>query len=153
VQRFDLAATGSLLLIDWLTSGRAACGERWAFDRYRTETAIAVDGKPVARDAVLLDPLDGPVGAPHRMGRFDCLASVYLLGPLFAGAAAQLLARVGAMPVRRRAELIAAAGPLGNGGALLRVAGGGAERVGSFLRSQLADASGAFGADPWSRKF
>ena len=153
VQRFDLAATGSLLLVDWLTSGRAACGERWAFERYRTETVIAVAGERVARDALLLDPLDGPVGAPHRMGRFDCLASVYLVGPLFADAAAQLLARVGAMPVRRRDDLVVAAGPLADRGALLRVVGGGAEQVGRVLRAELAGAFDAFGTDPWSIRF
>ena len=151
-QRFDLTATSSLLLVDWLTSGRAARGERWAFAGYRAETVIAVRGRPLARDMVLLDPADGPVAAPHRMGRFDCIATVFVVGPLFAPAAGRLRERIQSIPVRRREATVAAASPLG-AGALIRLAGASAEQVGRFLRAQLAESFDAFGTDPWSRKW
>jgi urease accessory protein len=151
-QTFDLAAGASLLLIDWLTSGRAARGERWAFDRCRTETSVRVDGRLVARDALLLDPADGPVGAAHRMGRFDCLATALLIGPAMADAAARAIGAVGSVRLAKRAPLIAAASPI-VGGAVIRVIGVGAEPVGRFLRSLLAPAFAASGGDPWLRKW
>jgi urease accessory protein len=150
-QRFRLAETASLLLIDWLTSGRAARGERWAFGRYRTETRIDIGETCVARDATLLEP-DGATGVAERMGRFDCVASVFLLGPGFTAAAAALLERLAKSPVGRRAPLVASASPLRDG-ALLRVAGGAAEAVGRFISRCLGPAWDALGEDPWSRKW
>jgi urease accessory protein len=150
-QRFRLAETASLLLIDWLTSGRAARGERWAFGRYRTETRIDVGGTCVARDATLLEA-DGATTVAERMGRFDCVASVFLLGPDFTAAAAALLERLAKSPVGRRAPLVASASPLRDG-ALLRVAGGAAEQVGRFISRCLGPAWDALGEDPWSRKW
>lgn len=148
--RLDVGA--SLLLIDWVTSGRAARGERWAFDHFRSETRIDVGDRCVARDALLLDPRHGPIDAPYRMGRFECFANVYLLGPAFAEAVNGLLARVGRIPVQKRASLIAAASPM-SCGALLRVAGGAAETVGRFLSQQLVPAWAPLGADPWAMKW
>jgi urease accessory protein len=151
-QHFRLHGGASLLLIDWITSGRVARGERWAFDNYRSDIRIDVEGFCVARDALLLDPSHGPIDAPHRMGRFECLATVYLLGRAFTEAAAGLLARVTQMSVRKRAPLILAASPI-QGGTVARVAGGAAETVGRFLGQQLASAWAAVGADPWSSKW
>ena len=150
-QRFRLAAGASLLLVDWLTSGRAARGERWAFGRYRTETRIDVEGTCVARDATLLEA-DAATTVAERMGRFDCVASVFLLGPSFTAAAAALLERLAKSPVGRRAPLVASASPM-HGGALLRVAGGAAEAVGRFISRCLEPAWAALGEDPWSRKW
>src|SRR5581483_7938617 len=33
-QRIDLDEGGNLVLVDWMTSGRHRCGERWAFAHY-----------------------------------------------------------------------------------------------------------------------
>jgi urease accessory protein len=151
-QHFRLDGGASLLLIDWITSGRVARGERWAFDHYRSDTRVDVGGSCVARDALLLDPRHGPIDAPHRMGRFECLANVYLLGPAFAEAASGFLARVGRMPVQKRAPLIVTASPLKDG-AVVRVAGGAAETVGRFLGQQLAPAWAPLGQDPWLNKW
>ena len=151
-QRFRLAARASLLLVDWFTSGRVARGERWAFERYEARTWVDLDGRPVTRDALVLDASDGPVDAPHRAGRFDCLASVFVLGPAFDHAAAEVLQRVAGTPVQRRADLVAIASPV-DGGALLRAAGGSAEPVGRLLTELLAPAWDALGDEPWSRKW
>ncbi len=152
VQRYELSPRGSLLSIEWLTSGRVACGERWAFDRYRTETRIAVGGRAVAHDALLLDPTDGRIDAPHRMGRFDCLATVFLVGPAFRVPAAGIVKDVAAVPLRRRATTIVTASPVADG-AVLRVIGAGAEGVGRVLRSLLKAAFDAVGDEPWGRKW
>jgi urease accessory protein len=151
-QTFGLSAGGSLLLVDWLTSGRVARGERWAFARYRTDTRIRIDGRLIAHDALLLDPRDGPIDAPHRMGRFDCLAVAFVIGPALSPAAAEAIDRVGGMRLSRRAGLFAVASPVGDG-AIIRVVGGGAEPVGQVLRSLLAWAFEVAGGDPWTRKW
>ena len=150
-QCFRLASGASLLLIDWLTSGRAARGERWTFASYRSETRIDVDGRTIARDALLLEGAGG--SAARHLGRFDCLATVFLLGPAFGDASRSLLDRVGRMPVTRRAPLVASASPLAAGGAVLRAAGGAAEAVGQFIAGMLDPAWAALGEDPWSRKW
>ena len=86
------------------------------------------------------------------MGRFDCLATAFLIGPALAEAAGHLLKRVGQMPVTKRASLVASASPVA-GGAILRAAGGTAETVGRFLAGLLPPAWAALGEDPWSRKW
>src|SRR5579862_460961 len=42
---FDLAPAASLVLVDWLTSGRRAMGERWAFAHYESRIDISVGGR------------------------------------------------------------------------------------------------------------
>ena len=45
VQEFDLAPRASLVLIDWITSGRHATGERWAFRRYSNRIDVRRGGR------------------------------------------------------------------------------------------------------------
>lgn len=151
-QRIDLHESSSLLLIDWLTSGRWAGGERWAFDLYRSRTEATVAGRRVLLDALRLDPSDGPIAAPHRCGRFNCIATVVLLGPAFAAASEALLARVAGEPLARQAPLLAAASPIG-GGVVLRVMGGGAEPVGQYIGDRLARAAEVLGVPLFDRKW
>ena len=47
-QRFDLAHSASLVAIDWLSSGRASCGERWAFESYESRTELYLGGQGAA---------------------------------------------------------------------------------------------------------
>ncbi|KAG8799258.1 hypothetical protein FRC17_007184 [Serendipita sp. 399] len=46
---------GSLLLLDWLTSGRMSRGEEWQFDRYRSVNEVWIGTTQVACDVLLLD--------------------------------------------------------------------------------------------------
>jgi urease accessory protein len=151
-QQFGMEEDASLLVIDWITSGRSARGERWAFRRYCSRTLIDVGATRVARDALRLDASDAGPSVADRMGRFDCLATVFLLGPAFATTSAAMLDRIARLPVQRRSALIAGASPL-HDGAVLRVLGGAAESVGRFVAKHLAPAWGAVGDDPWSRKW
>ena len=49
-QRFSLAPGASLVAVDWVGAGRAACGERWAFDLYSSRTEVhAVPAPPSTR--------------------------------------------------------------------------------------------------------
>ena len=66
VQRFALSAAAGILickansgliLVDWLTSGRTARGERWAFSRYESRNEIFVSGKRLAGGFPVADPV------------------------------------------------------------------------------------------------
>ena len=151
-QRFDLDADGSLLLLDWMTSGRAARGERWAFRRVMLSTDVSIDGKPILADRTRLDTDDGPVGGVYRVGGYDCLATVILLGPRLRDPAAKLAEWVHARPIGRPGDLVFSASPL-VGGLILRAAGRGSEEVGRLLHDRLGFVPGLLGIDPWLRKY
>jgi len=111
------------VLIDWLASGRWACGERWAFLRYQTRTEIECDGRSAFRDAMLLDQQDGPIAGPMRMGRFDCFATVVIVGRPLREHAGQLREYVESQPSpAMETPLLFAASPITDG-IVLRVAG------------------------------
>ena len=55
IQTFDLTGTATVVVLDWITSGRKTRGEDWAFSRYYSANEITVNGKEVAKDILLLD--------------------------------------------------------------------------------------------------
>jgi urease accessory protein len=127
-QEFHLQNDSGLVLLDWLSSGRTECGERWAFSRYESRNEIVVAGRRLALDSLLLDPADGAIGGSYRMGRFNCLALLALVGGVLEKPAAQLLESIARRPISRRGSLTCCASPL-SGGALVRIAGERAEEV------------------------
>jgi urease accessory protein len=151
VQTFDLAPDAGLIMVDWLTSGRRARGERWQFDRYDSRTSIHIGGRLIAYDALRLHADDGDIGG--RLGRFNVVAAVAVVGVPFASYAKAIVSRVEAHPVRERAGLLLAASALGDAGCLLRAAGVSVEEVGRTIRDHLAFLSSALGDDPWARKW
>jgi urease accessory protein UreH len=75
-QKFRLAHGAGLALLDWFTSGRAACGERWAFDHLsmrneiwqRSEfNGIAEAPTPSVESAAVLTPGNEGKGATDVM--------------------------------------------------------------------------------------
>ena len=150
--KVELAETASLVLVDWLTSGRHARGERWAFQRYLSRIEAVVGSKCVFRDAILLDQADGPIDGEHRMGRCDCFGTLLLLGKRVEAASAAILAWAGAQPVNRGEELVFSASPV-PGGAVIRVAGARTEQVGRWIRQRLDFVPDLLGGDPWVRKW
>jgi urease accessory protein len=149
--RLDLAASAGLALVDWLSSGRCASGERWAFHEYTSKLVARVDGKLVVHDALALRAGDGDLAA--RLGRFDVLAFALLLGTPLRSTAAAIVSDVSRLPIRIREDLLVAASPLGDGGCLLRLAGRSVEEVGSGLRRYLAVLPSLLEDDPWARKW
>jgi urease accessory protein len=147
---YRLAPSASLVVMDVLSCGRAAHGERWAFARYASRTRVERSGAPIAIDALELDPAHGDL-AP-RMGRFDAIATIFAFGPLASGVRAALLG-AGSVPLARRADHVAAASPIGEDGALLRVCGVRVETVTSVARAALAGVAVLFGEDPFARKW
>lgn len=153
-----LAADASLVLVDALSCGRSARGERWAFDRYAARTRVTRAGRPVLLDALLLDPAHGAL--LDRMGRFDAIATLVLLGPRARTAdgprGQEAFARIveaSQAPLERRADLVTAASPLGDDGLIVRIAGTSVERVTGATRSALGFLAGELGDDPFLRKW
>lgn len=149
-QEFRLADSAGLVLLDAVTAGRPARDERWAFARYESRTRVVVADQTRFLDVLALRPDDGPLPAPHRLGRFDALAVLLVLGPPLRELAARLLATVAARPITRRAPLVATAGPLADG-ALVRIAGERTEDVLAEVRRLLDPLPSLLGDDPWSR--
>ena len=150
-QTYELSADASLVVVDWMTSGRHASGERWAFSRYESRIAIERDGRPVFYDAVLLESDLDSVG--DRMGRFDVFLTAVLSGPLVAQGAEEIVQSIARTPVRGQADMIQAASKTSDGGILLRIAGTSVEEVGRTVRDSFAFLSSLLGDDPWSRKW
>ena len=147
-QEFKLAPSANLVVIDWLTSGRAACGERWRFESYSSRLEIRRTGALELWDALRLDGEEGPL--PARLGRFDVLALAAATGPLLRPGAERLLAEIAQRPLTLRAALVVSAAPLGKGGVLLRLAAESFEEAAAELRRALSFVWEALGDDPWS---
>jgi urease accessory protein len=150
-QHFELEADTTLVLVDWMTSGRRASGERWRFERYSTRITVRYDGKLVLVDSVSLSAAEGDLIA--RMGRFDVLCTAAVVGPRLQEPIRRILQDVSQTPVQRNAAVLIAASPLQDTGCILRIAGGSVEQVGCALRHHLSFVSGLLGDDPSARKW
>jgi urease accessory protein len=150
LQRFDLAAGASLAVLDAVTAGRAARGERWALERYRSRNEIRVDGQLVLADAVRLEAGEGPP-LPRRLGGLELLATVILLGPRLAPAASELLARLGQAPASGEAAVLAVASPLRDG-VVLRLGARTVEAGMAALRAHLSSLATPLDGDPLLRR-
>jgi urease accessory protein len=151
-QEFHLATDAGLVLVDWFTSGRAARGERWAFDHFQSRNDVFIEGERVFVDSIVLNAEDGTVESAHRTGRFNCFAMLLLIGEPMRESAAKLLVEISARPVTRAATIICAASAIQQG-AVLRVAGEDVEAVSRELKQQLTFLAEFLGDDPWARKW
>jgi urease accessory protein len=152
VQTFRLEAGSSLMLLEWYTAGRMAMGERWAFDRVTSRNEVWGPSGRVFRDGLDLDSADGELVAPHRLGRFNCLATLLLLGPAFGRQTMDILGRTRALPVPVGGDLVQSASPVADG-VVWRVAGVRHEDVARELRPHLSATADVLADDPWSRKW
>src|SRR5215467_2853283 len=151
-QHLELEKSASLVLVDWLTAGRMASGERWQFDGYTSRTFVRRTGTLLLHDAISLTPGDGSVAG--RMNRFNCVATVVVTGPAVRAAAARVAGEIDTAPLARHADLLMSAAPLAGGeGMLVRLAGLSVDQVGGVLRRFLNFVPSLLGDDPWSCKF
>ena len=153
VQRFHIADSGSLVVIDCVLSGRRAAGERWAFAEYRSLLEIRMGDRLLVHDAMALRASDGEL--TRRLGRFDVLAVAVVAGRPLRGEVERLLAAASGYPVVRGADQLIMASPVGAGedGCILRIAGTSGEQVGRTLRALLRFIPARLGDDPWRRKW
>lgn len=151
-QSFDLAPDANLIHVDWLSCGRRARGERWAFDECRTSLRVRRAGQLRCYDALTLASVDGPL--LDRLGRFESLATVVVTGPRFKPMAEALVMRSAALPMTRRADQLFVASPLlHHDGCLVRLAGVSLEDTARSIRHVLDFLPPALGDDPWARKW
>ncbi len=151
-QEFHLDNGAGLVLVDWFTSGRAARGERWAFNHFQSRNDVFLGGRRVFVDSISLDPEDGGVESSHRAGRFNCFAMVLLIGDCLREAAADLVNEVSARPVERNSALIFSASSV-HDGAVLRVAGEDVESVSREIKRRIGFLEELLGDNPWARKW
>jgi urease accessory protein len=80
-QRVDVVLGGGgarCVLLDGVTSGRPAFGERWAFERVDLRTTVRRDERALLHDALRLDARDGSIA--RRMGRFESFVALVSVG-------------------------------------------------------------------------
>jgi len=150
-QHYDLDARANLVLVDWMTSGRHAVGERWAFRHYSSRIDVRRSGRRLFYDHVRLNETDGNIA--NRFAGFDVCLTAVITGPLVSSAAKAIVQAAAALPIDKHSAVVASAWPLPDGGAVVRIAGPGAEQVGAALRERLEFLRDALGDDPWSRKW
>ncbi len=151
-QEFRLAADAGLVLVDWFSSGRAARGERWAFNHLQSRNEVFIAGQRVFLDSILLNAASGFTASAHQTGRFNCFVTLLLLGTPLKEFAEKLAQEISTRPVGRRAALVASASAIPSG-ALLRIAGESVEEVGRELHHHLKFVAPLLGDDPWRRKW
>ena len=76
----ELEAGSRLALLEILTPGRLAMGERDAYARLDLRLRIAVAGRPVLIERAVLEPGRRPLAAAARHGGFACAGGLYLAG-------------------------------------------------------------------------
>jgi len=149
--QIHLEPQANLVHIDWLTSGRAARGERWQFQQLKTRLEVYRDRRLLLVDSLSLLPNEMEMTNPLRMGTHHCLASVVLLGERLAEEAASLHAEVAeeeldvetcCESVSRKAE-----------GIIWRLVGPSTQAVGECLRRRLAFLKTFLEETPWERKW
>jgi urease accessory protein len=150
-QRYDLGTRANLVLVDWMTSGRHAIGERWAFRHCSSRIDVRRAGRRLVYDHMILSADDGSIA--ERLGTFDVFLTALVTGPQISSAAAAIVHAASLQPIKKRSSLVVSAFRLGDGGALLRIAGSGVEQVGAALREQLRFLLDWLGDDPWTRKW
>lgn len=150
VTSIELAAAASLALVDVVTAGRVAHGERWDATCFDATLSITVDGSRRLLDRVVLDPAEGDLA--RRLGRFEAIGTVVIYGPRVSAIAKAQLALLATTPVGRGDPVVVAGSPLGDG-AMFRIAGDRVEAVVETTRALLREVCHSVGEDPWSRKF
>jgi urease accessory protein len=150
-QRYALAPTADLILLDWFTSGRHARGERWEWRRYCSRIEITRDGRRILYDGITLQRDADSVA--QRMGRFEVFATCVVTGPRLVESAAALIAASSSQPIETNGDIIESACPLRDGGTLVRIAGTSVEGVGRWLRGRLSFSETLLGDDLWRRKW
>ncbi|GAA0161692.1 hypothetical protein LIER_17946 [Lithospermum erythrorhizon] len=81
LQMFNIASESSLLLVDWITSGRHESGEKWDFSLYKSSNQIFMgDDNPIFLDTILLEH-GSVVNIKQHMQDYQVIAMVVLLGP------------------------------------------------------------------------
>lgn len=162
IQRFDIAADASVVLLDWITSGRKALGEDWVFDKYYSLNELWVAGKRVARDAMLLEEEADIAALPlhslaDRLNPYSCYATIIMYGPAMKATIQLLSERFASITVFKHSSrplMIWSLSKMCDGkGCVLRVAAESAEAVRCWMGQELQPLNELVGEDVYRRTF
>ncbi|MCU0656538.1 MAG: urease accessory protein UreD [Polyangiaceae bacterium] len=143
----EVAPGGSLLLVDAVTSGRPALGERWCFERLRSTLGVKVGGRELLREQLDLRP--GVVPLAAHLGDTEAFALLLAVGPRVEKVRASWLeARPAPGP-----ELVQHGAPLGQEGAVLRLASDRASTLQRAAMISLGNLGETLGDDPRACRF
>lgn len=151
-QRFDLEADASLVVLDWFSCGRVACGERWQFSSYRSRNEIRIANRTVFLDGTRIAPGGDSSSTGHHPGSYTVFATLLLAGTMIKEASALLLEDVAERPVPLNAATVFSASRTGDGVVVLRAASTGIEDLSAELHRCLKPVFNLLEGDPWSRK-
>lgn len=162
IQTFHLSEGSSLVLLDWITSGRKSLGEEWVFKKYYSLNDIWVCGNRIAKDAMLLEERDSPSALNPRslaesLAPYSCYATVIMYGPLVQDVIQHLSTAYATITVYRQSappSLLWSLSPICDGqGCVVRVAGKETEDVKHWLGEYLRDLQQVLGIDVYRRAF
>lgn len=163
-QTFQLSQNASIVVLDWLTSGRMSIGEEWAFSRYYSANEVWVEGKRIAKDVMLLDEEQAnsiskvPVRTlSDRLVPYSCYAMVILYGPLVKTTIRHLCGLYDQISIFRTKvsdDLLWSLSPISSySGAIVRVAGKETETVKNWLGQSLQGLQDAMGREVYQKAF
>lgn len=162
-QTFHLSRDASLVVLDWLTSGRRTRGEDWAFSRYYSANEIWADGKRIAKDVMLLEDKEVYPPAPRtlrdRLTPYSCYAMLILYGPLVQAIIEGMIAqydRISVLKARAPPDMLWSLSPMTSGEAswaIVRVAGKETEEVKRWISQALGELQHIIGIDVYRRAF
>jgi urease accessory protein len=172
VQTFHLAGSASIVLLDWITSGRKSMGEDWDFLRYYSVNEVFVEGRRVARDVLLLDnsfldtqsasSSNATSRAPlrtlkDRLAPYSCYAMLLLYGPQTHGVVTDLQAKYRTISIFKRAapeRFLWSLTPVDDGkGSVIRAAGVDTEDVKNWFKEVLRGLEAVVGIDEYRKVF
>ncbi|CAN6277697.1 unnamed protein product, partial [Urochloa humidicola] len=172
-QVFQISANSNLVIVDWFTSGRYECGEKWDFSFYKSVNHIFLGDQPLFIDSVLLEQ-GSNCSIAEQMKEYNVIAMIVLLGPKLKSIQEQMqdevrklmsgqlrpptsgggLYAMRSQPPQRpqRPPLVASCSSFGHTGTgmIARVAAVSTELVYSFLRQHLAALEPFVGASPYA---
>ncbi|MBI3870294.1 MAG: urease accessory protein UreD [Verrucomicrobia bacterium] len=103
-------------------------------------------------DSLFLDSRTQSLNSPCRLGRFNCVAFLLLLGPMVFAAAESLVKSFAGAELRQRSPTFMSVSPREHG-ALLRIAGERTLDVANALHTRLSFLAPLLGDHPWMRRF
>ncbi|EMD42008.1 hypothetical protein CERSUDRAFT_110547 [Gelatoporia subvermispora B] len=163
LQTFRLAQDASMVVLDWITSGRRSLGEDWAFSRYYSLNEVWVGDERVVKDVMLLEEPQTQVqtlpsrSVPDRLAPYSCYAMVIMYGPFVQSTMRQLSARYQEVSVFKQSSppnLLWSLSSIRDGkGCVLRVAALETEVVKDWLSHSLSGFEEVLGPDVYRRAF
>jgi urease accessory protein len=167
IQTFHLQnSSSSLIVLDWITSGRRSLGENWVFKRYYTLNEVFLNGRRIVRDIMLLEndamsiPTSRPGKLADRLAPYSCYATLILYGPLLEEVNLDLQKRQETtviMKVNVPTDLIWSLSSIEDCnaglGTVVRIAGKGPEVVKHWIGDVLINIQETIGIDVFRRIF